>query len=120
RRQGLDDETKTSDFPVEGELFLLTSPFIERSIPKTNWPWPPPGHTTTGAVQTGECNHEMPGLPYPAFRRVNAEPGGGKPSPYGERPCATLSSQVLMLARFKARPRLGRGRQGALPRSASL
>jgi hypothetical protein len=28
-REGLDDETKTSDFPVEGELFLLTSPFIE-------------------------------------------------------------------------------------------
>ncbi len=25
----------------------------------------------------GECNHEMPGLPYPAFRRVNAGPGGG-------------------------------------------
>jgi hypothetical protein len=24
----------------------------------------------------------MPGLPYPAFRTVNAEPGGGKPSPY--------------------------------------
>jgi hypothetical protein len=22
-------------------------------------------------------------LPYPAFRRVNAERGGGKPSPYG-------------------------------------
>jgi len=22
-------------------------------------------------------------LPYPAFRRVSAEPGGGKPSPYG-------------------------------------
>jgi hypothetical protein len=30
----------------------------------------------------GECHHEMPGLPYPAFRMVNAEPGGGKPSPY--------------------------------------
>jgi hypothetical protein len=30
-REGVDDETQTSDFPVEGELFLLTSPFIERS-----------------------------------------------------------------------------------------
>ena len=30
----------------------------------------------------GEGNHEMPGLPYPAFRMVNAEPGGGKPFPY--------------------------------------
>jgi len=29
RHEGLDDETKTSDFPVEGVLFLLTSPFIE-------------------------------------------------------------------------------------------
>ena len=33
-----------------------------------------------------ECNHEMPGLPYTAFHMVNAETGGGKPSPY---PCAT-------------------------------
>src|SRR5271157_1901682 len=59
-----------------------------RSIPKTNWPWLPPGHTTSGAVRTGECNHEMPGLPYPAFRRVDAEPGGGPSfdgSSYGER-----------------------------------
>ena len=31
-KQGLDDETKTFDFPVEGEIFLLTSPFIERSV----------------------------------------------------------------------------------------
>jgi len=30
----------------------------------------------------GECNDEMPGSPYPAFRKVNAEPGGSKPSPY--------------------------------------
>jgi len=43
---------------------------------------PPPGHTTSDTVRTGEGNHEMPGLPYPAFRRVDAEPGGGKPSPY--------------------------------------
>jgi len=27
----------------------------------------------------GECNHEMLGLPYPAFRRVNAERGDGSP-----------------------------------------
>jgi hypothetical protein len=32
RQQGLDDETKSSDFQVDGEVFLLTSPFIERSI----------------------------------------------------------------------------------------
>jgi hypothetical protein len=32
----------------------------------------------------GECNHEMPGLPYPAFRMMNAEAGGGEPSPYGK------------------------------------
>ena len=32
RREGLDDETKISDFPVDGEVFLLTSPFIERSV----------------------------------------------------------------------------------------
>ena len=32
RHEGLDDETKISDFPVEGEVFLLTSPFIERSV----------------------------------------------------------------------------------------
>ena len=31
--------------------------------------------TSSGAVRMGECNHEMPGLPYPAFREVNAEPG---------------------------------------------
>jgi hypothetical protein len=30
-RQGLDDETKTSDSPVQGEVFLLTSPIIELS-----------------------------------------------------------------------------------------
>jgi hypothetical protein len=58
-----------------------------RSILKADWPRPPPGHTTSGAVRTGEGNHEMPGLPYPAFRKVNAEPGGGKPSPYGDTPC---------------------------------
>src|ERR1035438_2229011 len=44
-----------------------------RSIPKTNWPWRPARHTTSGAVRAGECNHEMPGLPYPAFRWVDAE-----------------------------------------------
>jgi hypothetical protein len=26
----------------------------------------------------GECNHEMPGLPYPAFRMVKAEAGRGE------------------------------------------
>src|SRR5208282_1078179 len=35
-----------------------------------------------GAVRTRECNHETPGLPYPALRMVNTEPGGGKPFPY--------------------------------------
>src|SRR5271157_4735086 len=56
----------------------MTGPW---SIPKTNWPWPPPGHTTSGAVRTGEGHHEMPGLPYPAFRRVNAEPRGAASRP---------------------------------------
>jgi len=32
RQEGLDDETKNSDFPVEGELFPLTPPFIEQSV----------------------------------------------------------------------------------------
>ena len=31
RHEGLDDGTKNSDFPVKGEVFPLTSPFIERS-----------------------------------------------------------------------------------------
>jgi hypothetical protein len=62
----------------------MTNP---RSIPKTNRPWPPPGHTTSGTVRTGECNREMPGLPYPAFRRVKAERGDVEPPPYGARPC---------------------------------
>jgi hypothetical protein len=31
RHEGLDVGTKNSDFPVEGEAFPLTSPFIERS-----------------------------------------------------------------------------------------
>ena len=31
RHKGLDVGTKNSDFPVEGEAFPLTSPFIERS-----------------------------------------------------------------------------------------
>src|ERR1017187_7228045 len=31
RHEGLDVGTKNSDFPVEGELFPLTSPFIERT-----------------------------------------------------------------------------------------
>jgi hypothetical protein len=31
RHEGLDVGTKNSDSPVKGELFPLTSPFIERS-----------------------------------------------------------------------------------------
>jgi hypothetical protein len=63
---------------VEPNYMTLPNP---RSISKANWPQPPPGRTTSGAVRTGECNHEMPGLPYPAFRRVNAEPGGRQAVP---------------------------------------
>jgi len=70
-----------------------------RNLFQANWPLPPPGHATSGAVRTGECHHEMPGsrlrrdkLPYTAFRRVNAEPGGGKPSTYGRRPCGYRGS----------------------------
>ena len=51
----------------------------------------------------GGCNHEMPGLPYPAFRRMNAEPGGGKPSPYTRRGTGILP--VMFMARM-AMPRL--------------
>ena len=56
-----------------------------RSILKADWPRPPPGHTTSGAVRTGEGNHEMPGLPYPAFRKVNAEPGAASRPPTATR-----------------------------------
>jgi len=31
RHKGLDVGTQNSDFPVEGEVFPLTSPFIERT-----------------------------------------------------------------------------------------
>ncbi len=73
-----------------------------RSIPKANWPRLPPGHTTSGAVRRGGCNHEMLGLPYPAFRMVDAEPGGGKPSPYTRFPYddkPTVNSSRLSLMR---------------------
>src|ERR1035437_5407675 len=82
----------------------MTNP---RSIPNTNWPWLLPGHTTAGAVRTGECNQEMPGLPYPAFRRVNAESGGGKP-----RAGAEL---LFKLCGFSQLLR-GRGSQKVVPR----
>jgi hypothetical protein len=39
RHEGLDVGTKNSDFPVEGELFPLTSPFIERT--ERHCPWLP-------------------------------------------------------------------------------
>ena len=63
------------------------------SIPKGNQL--PPGHTASGALRTGECNQrdvgvELPTSPaqvaLPAFRRVNAEPGGGEPQgcPFAE------------------------------------
>ena len=67
---------------------------------KTNWPWPPPGHTTSGAGRTGECSHKMPGVPYPAFRRVNAERGDGPSvdgSPYALRNSITTQGQALCL-----------------------
>jgi hypothetical protein len=47
----------------------------------------------------GECHHEMPGLPYPAFRRVNVEPGGGPSvdgSPYTLRDLITRRKTSLM------------------------
>jgi hypothetical protein len=74
--------------PLWGSRWAFPSMTNPRSILKTNWPWLPPGHTTSGAVRMGECNHEMPGLPYPAFRRVNAERGDGPSvdgSPYALR-----------------------------------
>ena len=36
RHKGLDVGTKNSDFPVEGEVFPLTSPFIERAHNRTS------------------------------------------------------------------------------------
>ena len=65
-----------------------------RSIPKTDWPRP--GHTTSGVVRTGERNHEMPGLPYAAFRMVNAQPGGGKPFPYDDKDAVDSRRLSLM------------------------
>ena len=44
----------------------------------------------------------MLGLPYPAFRMVDAEPGGGKPSPYTRFPYddkPTVNSSRLSLMR---------------------
>jgi hypothetical protein len=81
---------------------------------QANSPWPPPGHTTAGAVRTRECNHEMSGLPYPAFRRVNAERGGGKPSPYALRNSMTTQGQASCLPSLSAGPTLG------CPRGAPL
>jgi hypothetical protein len=51
----------------------------------------------TVAVRRGECNHEIPGLPYPAFRTVNAERGDGKPSPYDDK--EAVNSNRLSLIR---------------------
>jgi len=95
----------------------MTGPW---SIPKTNWPWPPPGHTTSGAVRTGEGHHEMPGLPYPAFRRVNAEPGGGKPSPYTLPNSITTQGQASCLpsCRHGRLPGTHEGRPYVLARAA--
>jgi len=44
RHEGLDVGTKNSDFPVKGEVFPLTSPFIERSeqtalVHSSAWGW---------------------------------------------------------------------------------
>jgi hypothetical protein len=36
----------------------------------------------------------MPGLPNPVFRMVNAEPGGGKPSPYNSVTTQGQASRV--------------------------
>jgi hypothetical protein len=45
----------------------MTNP---RQIPKTNWPWPPPGHTTSCAVRTGR--DVGVGLALPGVRMINA------------------------------------------------
>jgi len=51
----------------------------------------------------GECNHEMPGLPYPGFRMLNTEPGGGKPSPYTLRNSITTYGQQRSVLSCSAR-----------------
>jgi len=68
-----------------------------RSIPKTNWPWPPPGHTTSGGVRMGECPPEISGLPYPAFRRVNAGPGGRQAVPLRRKALRTSGAKRTTL-----------------------
>jgi hypothetical protein len=45
----------------------------------------------------------MPGLPYPAFRMMNTEPGGGKPSPYArfpydDKPTVNSQDELTMAA----------------------
>jgi hypothetical protein len=58
RHEGLDDGTKNSDFPVEGEGFPLTSPFIERS--KLHWPWLPPLPAIVRIDDLGCANMKTP------------------------------------------------------------
>ena len=62
----------------------------------------------TVAVRTGERNHEMPGLPYPAFRMLNAEPGGGPawrdpPRRKALRTSGGARTSVLMYAIYQIR-----------------
>ena len=69
------------------------------------------GFPFSGAVQTGEGNHKMPGLPCPAFCVVNAEPGGGPSvdvSPY------ILRSSIAKSGQASCRPLPGRPREKSL------
>ena len=35
-------------------------------------------------------------MPYPAFRRVNSEPGGGKPSPYDDKDAVNSEGELAV------------------------
>jgi hypothetical protein len=77
---------------------------VRTGAPRIRCATPPPLRrgvvfTTSVAVRMGECNHEMPGLPYPAFRMANAEPGGRQAVPLH---LAQLDHQVEVGAGFPA------------------
>ena len=93
-RDAGDDEAQRLD---KGYIRAMEYGMPSGSIPKTNWPWPPPGHTTSGAVRTGEGNHEMPGLPYPAVRMVNAEPSR-RATAASKTGCYFLSERNILLS----------------------
>ena len=77
------------------------------SSPRKDWPTRSAiGRRSRGNWQTRSDNGKgtflskrLWGLPYPAFRIVNAEPGGGKPSPYGEWPFGDAVGRAVQILR---------------------